>query len=228
MKSWALPAVSIGSRAADRARDLALPLVAVAGIVAVTDLRIPVGLPGHRGLIWLTLLVAVALSVRRPGVVTAVGAASTVLTFALGSAVGDPRYLAAAILLDATLAVPIVRRHPVLLGLAASPIHLVALVAPLLGAVGAGGALVGLGSGLATKAGFHLAFGLVAGLLGWTVAAALGCSWTGGEGVRSTMRRTLARRGERLRGGSATGGTCDARGHSIFFCPRCRRSAAES
>ncbi|WP_433290005.1 hypothetical protein ACQPZQ_41780 [Pseudonocardia sp. CA-142604] len=188
MKSWAVPAVSSGSRAADRARDLALPLVAVAGIVAVADLRIPVGLPGHRGLIWLTLLAAVALSVRRPGVVTAVGAASTVLTFALGSTVGDPRYLAAAILLDATLAIPIVRRHPVLLALAASPIHLVALVAPLLGAVGVGGALVGFGSGLATKVGFHLAFGLVAGLLGWTVAAALRCSWTRGEGVPARSR----------------------------------------
>jgi hypothetical protein len=170
------PAVGNGSRAADLvrdlARDLALPLVAVAAIAATADLRIPVGLPGHRGLVWLTLLVAVALSARRPGTVTAVGAASTVLGIALGSTVGDPRYLAAAMLLDAALVIPAVRRHPALLVIAASPIHLVALVGPLVGAVGGSAPLIGLGSGMGTRVVFHLAFGLAAGLLGWAIAAA--------------------------------------------------------
>ncbi|PQM44047.1 hypothetical protein C1Y40_05793 [Mycobacterium talmoniae] len=42
------------------AREVVFPVLAVVVIVAYADLRIPMGLPGHRGLIWLTLLVAFA------------------------------------------------------------------------------------------------------------------------------------------------------------------------
>lgn len=105
-------------------------------------------------------LVAVALIARPRGTATAVGVASSLVAIGLGT---DPtmalRYAAAAVLLDAALAVPVVRRHPLLLVVVAAPVHLVALATPVLH-----------GTGLATlgdKALFHLGFGLAAGLTGW-------------------------------------------------------------
>ncbi|MBN9101929.1 MAG: hypothetical protein J0I49_28095 [Pseudonocardia sp.] len=151
--------MAIAVRGASAAR-LALPVVAVAALAVESELRIPVGLPGHRGLLWLSVLVAVALIARPRGTATAVGAASSLVAIGLGT---DPttalRYAAAAVLLDAALSVPAVRRHPVLLALVAAPVHLVALATTVLH-----------GTGVATlgdKALFHLGFGLVAGSTGW-------------------------------------------------------------
>ncbi|OHV06555.1 hypothetical protein [Mycobacterium talmoniae] len=158
------------------AREVVFPVLAVAVIVAYADLRIPMGLPGHRGLIWLTLLVAVALTTRRRETVLAVGAAATAATLLLQLAPGpadSARYLGAALLLYAVAAAPVVRRRRWLLALAAAPIHLVALagsVAALLG----GGQLLALASvGMTDRVLFHLGFGLVAGLLGWAIALRL-------------------------------------------------------
>jgi hypothetical protein len=146
-------------------RTLALPVIATAAVLAEADTRIPINLPGHRGLLWLSVLVAVALLARPRGTATAVGAASSLLAVTMGV---DPvtalRYAAAAALLDAVLAIPLVRRHPILLAPAAAPIHLVALTTQVLHGV----ALPQLG-GLALA---HLGFGLAAGLLGWTLATA--------------------------------------------------------
>lgn len=145
-----------------RAARLALPLAAVAAVAVESELRIPVGLPGHRGLWWLSVLVAVAMIARPRGTATAVGMASSLVAIGMGT---DPttalRYAAAAVLLDAALMVPLVRRRPILLALLAAPIHLVALATPVLHGTG----LAGLGD----KALFHLAFGLFAGLIGWTL-----------------------------------------------------------
>lgn len=89
------------------------------------------------------------------------------------------RYAAAAALLDTALAVPAVRRFPVLLALLAAPIHLVALASPM---------LRGLAStplALADRALWHLGFGLVAGLLAWGVVRL-----AGGDGSRTSPTRS--------------------------------------
>lgn len=158
------------------AREVVFPVLAVAVIVGCADIRIPLGLPGHRGLVWLTLLAAVALTTRRRDTVLAVGASSTAATLALHlapSPVDSARYLAAAVLLYAVAAMPVVRARRWLLVIAAAPIHLVALagsVAALLG----GGHLFAMASvGMTEKALFHLGFGLAAGLLGWAIASGM-------------------------------------------------------
>lgn len=162
------------------ARDVAFPTIATVAIVGYADIRIPMGLPGHRGLIWLTLLVAVVLLANRRATVLAVGAAATITTpfidggtGAVAGAAGSVRYLAAAIALYAVAAVPMLYGRRWLVALAAAPIHLVALadsVAVLLGR----GYPFGVGSvGMAEKALFHLGFGLGAGLLGWAIASGI-------------------------------------------------------
>lgn len=152
-------------------RHALFPVLAVAAIVASSDIRMPLGLPGHRGLVWLTLLVAVAAATPRRVTVVAVGGASTIATSAIhllpgaGTAAGSSRYLAAAILLYAVAATPMVRRWRWLIVPAAAPIHLVAVadsIAVLLGR-----------AGTAEKVWYHLGFGLTAGVLGWVIACAL-------------------------------------------------------
>nr|WP_281252793.1 hypothetical protein [Mycobacterium arosiense] len=112
------------------AREVAFPLLAVAAIAASADIRIPLGLPGHRGLIWLTLLVAVALVTARRETVVAVGAAASIAALPMHG-LSDPlwsiRYAAAAALLFVVGSAAVVRLHRWLLVVAAAPIHLVAL-----------------------------------------------------------------------------------------------------
>lgn len=157
------------------AREAAFPALAIVAIVASADIRIPLGLPGHRGLVWLTVLVAVTLLTRRRETVVVVGAAST-LSAAVLDAAGpwmSGRYLAAAMLLYAAAAIPAVRGRPWLLSGAAAPIHLVALAGSIF-AVGRAGALPAtVWNGMAERAEFHLGFGLLAGLLGWALASAV-------------------------------------------------------
>lgn len=156
------------------ARDVVFPAAAAAVIVMSADVRMPLGLPGHRGLVWLTLLVAVALTARRPQAVLAVGAVSTAATVLLQSGPGpwaSARYLGAAVLLCLLTASPAARARRWLVALAAAPIHLVALAIPIVTALVAGqhAVLAGMGH----KALYHLGFGLVAGVLGWAAAAAI-------------------------------------------------------
>src|SRR5215471_2042616 len=70
---------------------LVLCVLATAGIVLVQELRTPLHLPGHRGLIWLGLLVAVRLVAARPGPALAAGVASAGLVAGLGLAPGPLR-----------------------------------------------------------------------------------------------------------------------------------------
>ncbi len=157
------------------AREMAFPALAVVVIASSAGVRMPIGLPGHRGLIWLTLLVAVVLVCRRRETVVAVGAASMSMTLLLHS-VPDPwgsaRYLAAAVLLYALAAAPVMGGRRWLITLAAAPIHLVALAGSVTGWL-SGGVLVLASAGMAEKAVFHLFFGLIAGLLGWAIAFAV-------------------------------------------------------
>ncbi|RAU98246.1 hypothetical protein DQP58_06060 [Mycobacterium colombiense] len=171
-------------------REAAFPLVAVAVIVASTDIRMPLGLPGHRGLIWLTLLVAVALVTARRETVLAVGATSSIAALPIHG-LSDPlwssRYVAAAALLFAVGFVPVVRLHRWLLALAAAPIHLVALA----NSVSTGHTMSAwVSNGMLERAEWHVIFGLVAGLLAWGVA--LGVGWRPAArvaGAGSTTRR---------------------------------------
>lgn len=170
--------LSVLSRPTNRvyAREVAFPALAAAAIVAYADVRIPMGLPGHRGVVWLTLLVAVVLATHRRATVLAVGAASTAATCAVHfpiAAAGSVRYPAAAVLLYAVAALSVGRARAWLVVLAAAPIHLVALVDS--------GAVM-FGAGMAEKALFHLGFGLAAGLLGWVIAAALAAASTYPDG----------------------------------------------
>lgn len=158
-------------------REVAFPLLAVAIIVASIDIRIPVGLPGHRGLIWLTMLVAVVLVTAWRSAVLAVGAASSVAALAMHG-MSDPlwssRYVAAAALLCAVASLSVVRARRWLLAVAAAPIHLVAIVSSAFSwRTGADVSAWG-SNGMLERAGWHLVFGFVAGLLAWVVALCLG------------------------------------------------------
>lgn len=158
-------------------REAVFPVLAAAAIVASTDVRIPLGLPGHRGLVWLTLLVAVALVTVRRETVLAVGAASTVATLPMhgwSDPLWSSRYVAAAALLYAAASLPAVRSRRWLLSIAAAPIHLVALTSSVFGLHAGGHLSSWVSSGLLEKAGGHLVFGFLAGLLGWVVALCVG------------------------------------------------------
>ncbi|MEB3032335.1 hypothetical protein [[Mycobacterium] nativiensis] len=166
-----LPWAARNSTGLALAREVVFPAAAAAVIAISADVRMPLGLPGHRGLVWLTLLVAVALTARRPQTVLAVGAASTAATVLMQSGPGpwaSARYLGAAALLYLLTTSPAVRSRRWLVALAAAPIHLVALVIPIATAlIGSYHfAMVGIGD----KALFHLGFGLVAGMLGLATA----------------------------------------------------------
>ncbi len=165
----ALPALSTGSvtdRARQVAREVAVPVAAVALIAATAEMRLPIGVPGHRGLIWLTLLVAVALTTRVRATVITVGAASAVTVLAVqGASWQGGRYLLAAVLLYLLAGTAAVQRRRWRLALAAAPIHLVAVAVPT-GLFGA--------AGVAAKVGGHLGFGLLAGVLGLLIAAGVG------------------------------------------------------
>ncbi|ASW83537.1 hypothetical protein JF770_07115 [Mycobacterium intracellulare] len=159
------------------AREAVFPLLAAATIVASTDVRIPLGLPGHRGLVWLTLLVAVALVTVRRETVLVVGAASTVATLPMhgwGDPLWSSRYVAAAALLYTAAALPAVRVRRWLLAPAAGPIHLVALASSVFSLRAGGHVSTWVSSGLLEKAGWHLVFGLSAGLLAWVAAMFMG------------------------------------------------------
>jgi hypothetical protein len=164
------------------ARESVFPAIAVAAIVCYSDIRIPIGLPGHRGLIWLTLLVAVALVTRRRETVIAVGAAATAATLLLhGEPWASAGYLAAAMLLYAVTSVRVACRRPWVVAFAAAPIHLVALARPI-------DALPSVFStGMGEKALWHLVFGLMAGLLGWGVALGAGLCAAVRHGEKGVM-----------------------------------------
>jgi hypothetical protein len=155
-------------------REVGLGVVAVTVIVASAEIRIPIGLPGHRGLIWLASLVATVLMTRHRESVIAVGGASTVLAQVLHVAPGvgpSARYLAAAVLLYAMSFVPAIGRRGWFIALAAAPIHLVALLNLSVAGLHRGLLVSPLTNGPSDKVLFHVAFGLVAGLIGWAVAS---------------------------------------------------------
>lgn len=158
------------------AREVVFPVLALGVIVGYSDVRTPMGLPGHCGLVWLTMLVAVVLTTHRRETVLAVGAASTVATLVLQIGPGpwfSGRFLAGAALLYAVASTLAGRRYRWLVALSAAPIHLVALIGPIAGLVGGGYLSSVVSAGMTEKVLFHFGFGLAAGLLGWALASGL-------------------------------------------------------
>jgi hypothetical protein len=153
-----------------------LCVLATAGVVLQQELRTPLHLPGHRGLLWLGLLVAVRLVARRPGPALATGVASAGVTAGLGlspdGALGAIPYLLAAGALDATALVPWLRDRSWPVVALAAPVHLVALVVPVSSSLLVGVAAPALAQGLAPVALLHLCFGAGAGALGLGLATA--------------------------------------------------------
>lgn len=163
-----------GSRLRTAAPTWTVVFVAAAAVVLAADVRIPLQMPGHRGLLWLTALVAAALTTRRPGPTTAAAvlAAAVVAVTGMGNAgpLGAVPYVLAALALDALLVVGVFRRFPPLVALLAAPIHLVALLAPVLRSARVGVGPAASLPGLGPVAVSHLLFGLAAGLLGAAIA----------------------------------------------------------
>src|SRR5580765_2440769 len=123
-----------------RARTLTAPVAMVlvgglaVGLIVVQQLvRTPWGLPGHRGLFWLSTLIAVRLIVDRPGTAVRVAATASCLILMSNPAMGVHviPYLLAALLVDRAMATRTVRRHPWVILVLAPLIHLVAVLDPL-------------------------------------------------------------------------------------------------
>lgn len=145
-------------------------VLAVAAIVLQQLIHTPWGLPGHRGIFWLSTLIAVRWAVDRPGVATGVALASSGVIVLAAPVLGFHTlpYLVAAVLLDALAAAPVVRRHRWLVVAAAPVIHLAGVFSPLVRSLAVSppvDALAGMGPFLQG----HLAWGLAAGVVGTAV-----------------------------------------------------------
>ena len=158
---------------------------ATGGVWLFAAWKVPLGLPGHRALGWLTMLIAVRL-IAGPGWAAAVGLISAALVLVTGISPngvwGVAQYGIAGVLLDSMLALrPTVARHAVTLGLLGAAVLLaVGWIAPLGRSLTGGIPLAELwpsvvsvaGAGLSRIVVLDLAFGAVAGLLAWALAAA--------------------------------------------------------
>jgi hypothetical protein len=164
----------------------ALGGIAVAGVIGDAAWKIPMGLPGHRALGWLTILV-VARLVGGRGWAAIVGSVSAALVLALGISPdgvwGVAQYAIAGVLLDVALTVrPSLGSNAIKLGLLGAIVLLtVGWIAPLGQSLGAGVPLAYLWPSLVQVAGggvsrlvvLDLVFGASAGVLGWMLAVAL-------------------------------------------------------
>jgi hypothetical protein len=151
----------------------------------------PLGLPGHRALGWLSLLLIMRL-VGGTGWATAVGLASALGTMAIGrspngSFWGVMQYVVAGLGIDAFLSVrPQLAKNPIgLAGLGALLLMLVGWITPVsnsfVGGVPLNGIWVSIASvgasGWVRLLSFDLAFGAGAGVIGYAVAWVLNRQW---------------------------------------------------
>lgn len=111
----------------------AVAAAAVAVIVWQQMAHTPWGLPGHRGVFWLSALIASRWIIDRPGTAIRIAATSSSLILILNPATGVQvvPYLVAALLVDLAAAAPVIRRHPWLLLPLAPLIHVVGVLSPL-------------------------------------------------------------------------------------------------
>lgn len=162
--------------AGDITRPVIVCLGAVLVIVAQMAWRLPLGLPGHRGVLWMAALVVVALVAPR-GATVGTGVTAAGVGGALGLIANGPLgfvpYVAAALLLELVMVAPVLRRHSWLVVPLASVIHLVGVIVPVTKGWAVGVTAAALAHGLSGVAAFHLIFGLIGGGLGWLVARPL-------------------------------------------------------
>ena len=172
-------------------------LTKVAGLAAICtsaimlQLHTPLGLPGHRALGWLSLLLVMRLE-GGTGWATGVGLASALGTLAIGrspngSFWGVLQYVVAGIGIDAFLAArPQLARNPLhLAGLGALLLLLVGWITPISNSFVAGVSIRGVwvslssvgASGWVRLLGSDLGFGAGAGVIGYCVAWVLDRQW---------------------------------------------------
>jgi len=174
-------AQAVISIAAASARRLAaacwLPALAVAVIAVQAQVHLAIGVPGHRGLVWLGALALVAV---RSGRGWTIGTASAASAIALATGTGGSAgplnvvpYLAAAALLELVALAPALRRHPVLLVPAAAAVHLVGLIQPLAKSLAVGVQPGAFAAGMLAPIALHVAFGALAGAWAWLAGRAL-------------------------------------------------------
>lgn len=140
---------------------------AVAAIAAQQLYRTPWGLPGHRGIFWLSVLIATRWCLDRPGAALRVAAAGSCVILLADPTLGTHvlPYLAAALVVDRLAEVSLVRRHPWVMVPLAPVIHLVGVLSPFLHHL----AGAGLGTTLGAMWFFirgHLLWGAAAGVVG--------------------------------------------------------------
>lgn len=146
---------------------LAIATVAVALIVFQQLHRTPWGLPGHRGLFWLSTLIAVRWCIDRPGVALRVAAVSSCALLITDATLGTHvlSYLAAGLLVDRAADTMTVRRHPWVMLLLAPLILLVNLLSPFLRNLGLTDPFAVVG-GMWFYIKGHLLWGTAAGFVG--------------------------------------------------------------
>jgi hypothetical protein len=178
--------VTLGQTVREPWQRLAVGAVSTAGVIGFAAWKVPLGLPGHRALGWLTMLIAARLIAGR-GWGASVGIVSAVLVLALGISpdgiYGVADYAIAGVLIDATLtARPSIAHNALKLALLGAIVLLaVGWIAPLGRSLTGGIPMAELwpslvsvaGAGLSRLVVLDLAFGAVAGAMGWGLACAL-------------------------------------------------------
>jgi hypothetical protein len=141
--------------------------LAVVGVVLQQLVHTPWGLPGHRGLFWLSTLIAARWAIDRPGTALGIATASSAGILVLDPTMGVhvAPYLIAGFLVDLAASVKFVRRHPWTMIPLAPIILLVNLVNPFLHNL-ALSSLTATISGMGFYIQGHLLWGIAAGIVG--------------------------------------------------------------
>jgi hypothetical protein len=144
--------------------------LAVAGIIWQQLVHTPWGLPGHRGVFWLSTLIAVRWAIDRPRTALGIAAASSAGIILIDPTMGVhvATSLIAGFLVDLTAKATVVRRHPWTMIALAALILLVNLMNPFVHNL-AQSSLPTVISGMWFYVQGHLEWGIAAGIVGMGV-----------------------------------------------------------
>lgn len=144
--------------------------LAVAGIIWQQLVHTPWGLPGHRGIFWLSALIAVRWAIDRPGTALGIAAASSAGIILIDPTMGVhvTSLLIAGFLVDLAAKSPAIRRHPWIMLPLAPLILLVNLMNPFVHNL-AQSSLPTVLSGMWFYVQGHLEWGVAAGIVGMGV-----------------------------------------------------------